>query len=709
MTDAEAAVSNEKREKVNPFTGKPYSAAYWKIAEKRRSLPVYALKQQIVDAVLANQFVVLVGETGSGKTTQVPQFLAETLLDAQQPPSKLIGCTQPRRVAAMSVARRVAEEMDVRLGDEVGYAIRFEDCTSTRTRLKYATDGMLLREAMHDPLLSRYAAIVIDEAHERTLATDILMGLLKAVCVKRAGDLKIVCMSATLDAAKFQRYFDDCPLVAVTGRTFPVNIMYTAAPQADYVEAAVRTTLRIHTQEPPGDVLVFMTGEDEVEDVCRRLRGEIAQLPPASCGEVRVTPLYSSLAPHFQQRIFDAAPPPRHGHAGRKIVVATNIAETSLTIDGVVYVVDPGFVKQKVYNPRVRVESLLVTPISRASADQRAGRAGRTQPGKCFRLYTERSYHRDLVAASHPEILRCNLGAVVLQLKRIGIDDLVHFDFMDPPAPETLMRAFELLNYLAALDDDGNLTSLGACMAEFPLDPSLAKMLIWGAQTSGCADEILSIVAMLSVPTPFLRPPDARRAADAARAIFAHPAGDHVTLLNVYRAFADEEAQGGDVVAFCREHFINHRSLIAARSIRSQLASCMRASSLPTASRVRLDDGPLYWCSIQRAIVAGFFMQVAHCARAPTYTTIKDNQPVKLHPSTCVKGAPSWVVYHEFVLTSAHYVRTVTVIEPEWLLEAAPHYYDLSTFPNCESKRILERIAAAAKSTLPRVKKQKIK
>lgn len=400
--------------------------------------------------------MVFVGETGSGKTTQIPQFV---LFDDMPHlyGRRQVACTQPRRVAAMSVAKRVADEMDVKLGEEVGYNIRFEDNSGPNTILKYMTDGMLLREAMNDHNLDRYSCIILDEAHERTLATDILMGLLKEVAIRRP-DLKIVIMSATLDAQKFQRYFNDAPLLAVPGRTHPVEIFYTAAPERDYVEAALRTVLQIHATEAEGDVLLFLTGEEEIEDVCRKIRLEADELQREDdCGPLVVYALYGTLPPAQQQRIFDPAPPPikKGGKPGRKVIVSTNIAETSLTIDGIVYVVDPGFSKQKVYNPRIRVESLLVSPISKASAQQRAGRAGRTRPGKCFRLYTEQAFKKELIEQTYPEILRSNLANTVLELKKLGIDDLVHFDFMDPPAPETMMRALEELNYLACLDDDG--------------------------------------------------------------------------------------------------------------------------------------------------------------------------------------------------------------------------------------------------------------
>jgi pre-mRNA-splicing factor ATP-dependent RNA helicase DHX15/PRP43 len=487
------------------------------------------------------QILVFVGETGSGKTTQIPQFLLYDELPHLS--HKQIACTQPRRVAAMSVAKRVADELDVKLGEEVGYSIRFEDVSGPKTILKYMTDGMLLREAMSDPSLSNYSCIILDEAHERTLATDILMGLMKDVCKARQ-DLKVIIMSATLDAQKFQKYFFDAPLLAVPGRTFPVTIYYTPEPEKDYLEAALRTVLQIHVNEAPGDVLLFLTGEEEIEDACRKLAFEVDALmeETSNVGPLKAYPLYGSLPPAMQQRIFEPAPPALRpgGVPGRKVVVSTNIAETSLTIDGIVYVVDPGFSKQKVYNPRIRVESLLVSAISKASAQQRAGRAGRTRPGKCFRLYTEEAFKKELIEQTYPEILRSNLGGTVLELKKLGIQNLVRFDFMDPPAPETMMRALEELNYLACLDDEGELTALGRLCADFPLDPQLAVMLVTSPEFF-CSNEILSLTALLSVPSVFIRPANKRKQADEMKKIFAHPEGDHLTLLNVYHAFKSED------------------------------------------------------------------------------------------------------------------------------------------------------------------------
>ncbi|OXB43869.1 hypothetical protein B1J92_F07139g [Nakaseomyces glabratus] len=674
--------------KINPFTGNQFSEKYFGILKVRKDLPVHAQRAEFLKIYQENQIMVFVGETGSGKTTQIPQFVLFDEMPHLE--NTQIACTQPRRVAAMSVAQRVAEEMDVKLGEEVGYSIRFENKTSNKTILKYMTDGMLLREAMEDHDLKRYSCIILDEAHERTLATDILMGLIKQVVLRRP-DLKIIVMSATLDAEKFQNYFHNAPLLAVPGRTYPVELYYTPEFQRDYLDSAIRTVLQIHATEEAGDILLFLTGEDEIEDAVRKISLEGDQLVrEEGCGPLSVYPLYGSLPPHQQQRIFEPAPESHNGRPGRKVVVSTNIAETSLTVDGIVYVVDPGFSKQKVYNPRIRVESLLVSPISKASAQQRAGRAGRTRPGKCFRLYTEEAFQKELIEQSYPEILRSNLSSTVLELKKLGIDDLVHFDFMDPPAPETMMRALEELNYLACLDDEGNLTALGRLASQFPLDPMLAVMLI-GAFEFKCSQEILTIVAMLSVPNVFIRPSKDKKRADDAKNIFAHPDGDHITLLNVYHAFKSDEAYEYGINKWCRDHYLNYRSLSAADNIRSQLERLMIRHNLELNTTDY--ESPQYFDNIRKALAAGFFMQVAKKrSGGKGYITVKDNQDVLIHPSTVLGHDAEWVIYNEFVLTSKNYIRTVTSVRPEWLIELAPAYYDLDNFQKGDVKLSLERI-----------------
>ncbi|KAI7951995.1 hypothetical protein MJO28_007679 [Puccinia striiformis f. sp. tritici] len=672
----------------NPFTGQPYSQQYMTILDQRKALPVFKQMPEFYRMYNKSQFMVLQGETGSGKTTQVPQYAVYG--DLLHMKNKQIACTQPRRVAAMSVAKRVADEMDVKLGEEVGYSIRFEDCTSSKTILKYMTDDMLLREALHDNTFSLYSTLILDEAHERTLATDILMGLLKDAA-KRRPDLKIIVMSATLDATKFQNYFNSAPLLKVPGRTFPVETSYTSEPVPDYLEAAISTVLKIHIDEQPGDILVFLTSQEEIEDAWRKIRMEVDQLFQTSSlvGPLECVPLYSSLPPQQQQRIFDPPPPPLtpSGPPGRKVVISTNIAETSLTIDGIVYVIDPGFSKQNVYNPRIRVECLQVFPISKASAQQRAGRAGRTRPGKCFRLYTEDSFVNELEDRAYPEILRSNLANVVLQLKKLGVDDLVHFDYMDPPAPETVIRALELLNYLAAFDEDGNLTPLGEMMTGFPLDPQLSKILISSPEFK-CSNEILSIAAMLSVPNPFLRPHDQRKEADDAKAQFTHPEGDHLTLLNLFQAYKSSS----DPHNWCCQNYVANRAMLQAVNVRNQLKKIMEAFDLDVISIDHKHQD--YSKNIRMAITTGYFMHVAHKEREKGVYATRDGQMVELHPSSGINDSPEWVLYNEFVLTTRNFIRMCAEVKAEWLLDVAPLYYDVKTMPHGEARRALQRIVA---------------
>nr|CAI5834058.1 unnamed protein product [Callosobruchus analis] len=385
------------------------------IEETKKSLPIYPFKEDLIQAVREHQVLIIEGETGSGKTTQIPQYLYEAGFTKD---GKKIGCTQPRRVAAMSVAARVAQEMGVKLGNEVGYAIRFEDCTSERTVIKYMTDGTLHREFLSEPDLASYSVMIIDEAHERTLHTDILFGLVKDIARFRP-DLKLLISSATLDVTKFSEFFDDAPMFQIPGRRFPVDIYYTKAPEADYVDACVVSVLQIHVTQPLGDILVFLTGQEEIE-TCQELLQDRLRRLGSKVKELLVLPVYANLPSDMQAKIFEPTPP-----GARKVILATNIAETSLTIDNIIYVIDPGFVKQNHFNSRTGMESLIVVPISKASANQRAGRAGRVAAGKCFRLYTAWSYKHELEDNTVPEIQRINLGNAVLMLKALGINDLV--------------------------------------------------------------------------------------------------------------------------------------------------------------------------------------------------------------------------------------------------------------------------------------------
>jgi len=657
--DVGTGTTREQRELAQRLSAAEAKAK--SIEETRKSLPIYQFRDEILQAVRDHQVLIIVGETGSGKTTQIPQYLHEAGFTKG---GMKIGCTQPRRVAAMSVAARVAEEMGKRLGNEVGYAIRFEDNTSEKTVLKYMTDGMLLRELLTDPELSQYSALMIDEAHERTVSTDIACGLLKDITRARP-DLKLLISSATMDARKFQKYFDDAPIFNIPGRRYAVDVHYTAQPEANYVAAAITTVFQIHITQGPGDILVFLTGQEEIEAMEANLQ-ETARKLGSKIKEMVICPIYANLPTDLQAKIFEPTPP-----GARKVVLATNIAETSLTIDGIVYVIDPGFVKENQYNPRTGMESLVVVPCSRASAGQRAGRAGRVGPGKCFRLYTAQAYKNELEENTTPEIQRTNLTGVVLLLKSLGINDLLDFDFMDPPSTDTLVRAVEQLYALGALNNAGELTKIGRQMAEFPADPMLSRTIL-AADKYGCVEEVLSIIAMLGESSAlFFRPKDKKIHADSARARFTNKdGGDHLTLLNVFNEWVDSDYS----YVWAKENFLQQRSLTRARDVRDQLAKLC--------DRVEVDasksgGGSSNVEPIQKAITAGFFPHAARMQRdGQSYRVVKTGQTTYVHPSSClIESPPKWLIYHELVLTSKEYMRSVMPLKPEWLIEVAPHYY----------------------------------
>ncbi|KAB9105013.1 hypothetical protein FH972_026973 [Carpinus fangiana] len=641
------------------------------IQEQRQSLPIYKLKKELIQAVHDNQVLVVIGETGSGKTTQVTQYLAE----AGYTTRGKIGCTQPRRVAAMSVAKRVAEESGCRLGEEVGFAIRFEDCTGSETVIKYMTDGMLLREILIDKNLSQYSVIMLDEAHERTIHTDVLFGLLKQL-VKRRPDLRLIVTSATLDAEKFSGYFFNCNIFTIPGRTFPVEILYTKQPESDYLDASLITVLQIHLMEPEGDILLFLTGQEEIDFACQSLYERMKGLGD-NVPELIILPVYSALPSEMQSRIFEPAPPGK-----RKVVVATNIAEASLTIDGIFYVIDPGFAKQNVYNPKQGLDSLVITPISQASAKQRAGRAGRTGPGKCYRLYTESAYRNEMSPTSIPEILRINLGFTALTMKAMGINDPLSFDFMDPPSPQALLSALEQLYSVGALDEEGLLTKLGKKMAEFPLDPPLSKMLLASVDL-GCSDEILTIIAMIQTGNIFYRPREKQAQADQKRAKFFQPEGDHLTLLAVYEAWKNSNFSG----PWCFDNFVQSRSLRRAQDVRKQLLSIMDKYKLDIVNSGRNST------KIKKAITAGFFFHAARKDPQEGYRTLVENQPVYIHPSSSLfQRQPHWVIYHELVMTTKEYMREGTVIDPQWLVELAPRFFKVADPTKMSKRKRQERI-----------------
>ncbi|KAL9621616.1 MAG: hypothetical protein Q9160_004008 [Pyrenula sp. 1 TL-2023] len=603
-------------------------------------LPIAKYRRNLLYAIEANYVTILIGETGSGKTTQLPQFLESAGWCAD---GKLVGVTQPRRIAAKTVATRVADEMRCRVGEEVGYSIRFEDVTSSKTRIKFLTDGLLLREALVDPLLTRYSVIMVDEAHERSLSTDVLLGVLKKI-QKRRPELKIIVSSATIQAKDFLVFFAGdadydvssevpkavkCSIVSIEGRTYPVDILYLQDATEEYVEKSVQTAFEIHKNEGEGDILVFLTGREEIETAIEMLSERAATIPPKSQGLVAY-PLYAGLSADEQMYVFEPAP-----DNTRKVIVSTNIAEASVTIDGVVYVVDCGFAKLRAYNSNTGIETLTAVPLSKASATQRAGRAGRTRPGKCFRLYTEDSCS-SMSETGTPEIQRSNMAPLVLQLKALGIDNIAKFDFLSPPPSQLVTRGLELLYSLKALDEYAKLTKpLGSRMAELAVEPMMARVLL-DAHSFSCLSEILSIAAMVSLQSsPFFSHTGEARGADLARRKFAVEEGDHMTLLNIYHAFV---SKGKKDARWSRENSLNHSSMTRAVSIRSQLKRYLEnfglnvdESSIPALSQ---GDSQGKSEQIRRCLTTGYFGHAAKMQPDGSFKTVNCHVVLHAHPSS---------------------------------------------------------------------------
>ncbi|UNI14744.1 RNA helicase [Purpureocillium takamizusanense] len=640
------------------------------LREQREFLPAFAVREELLRVVRENQVTIVIGETGSGKTTQLTQFLYE---DGYGRTGK-IACTQPRRVAAMSVAKRVADEMQVRLGSTVGYSIRFEDVTSDETVIKYMTDGILLRESLNEPDLDRYSCIIMDEAHERALNTDILMGLFKKI-LQRRRDLKLIVTSATMNAKRFSDFFGGAPEFTIPGRTFPVDVMFHRSPVEDYVDQAVQQVLAIHVSMDAGDILVFMTGQEDIEITCELVQKRLDALndPP----KLSILPIYSQMPADLQAKIFDRAAP-----GVRKCIVATNIAETSLTVDGIKYVVDAGYSKMKVYNPKMGMDTLQITPISQANGSQRSGRAGRTGPGKAFRLYTEKAFKEELYLQTIPEIQRTNLSNTVLMLKSLGVKDLLDFDFMDPPPQDTISTSMFDLWALGALDNLGELTELGRKMSAFPMDPSLAKLLIT-AEEYGCSEEMITIVSMLSVPNVFYRPKERQDEADAQREKFWVHESDHLTYLQVYSAWKANGYSDG----WCIKHFLHSKSLRRAKEIREQLLDIVKMQ------KMQLNSCGMDWDMIRKCICSGYYHQAAKYKGSGEYINLRTNVAVQLHPTSALYAGhpPDYVVYHELVLTSKVFVSTVTAVDPHWLADLGGVFYSIKEKGySAREKRITE-------------------
>ncbi|PON77899.1 RNA helicase, ATP-dependent DEAH box [Parasponia andersonii] len=660
---------------ASPSTSSGYG--YSSMERQKQRLPVYKYRTPILYLVETHATTIIVGETGSGKTTQIPQYLKEA---GWADGGRVIACTQPRRLAVQAVSSRVAEEMGVKLGEEVGYTIRFEDLTKDGvTMIKFLTDGVLLREMMDDPLLTKYSVIMVDEAHERSISTDILLGLLKKI-QRRRPELRLIISSATIEAKSMSSFFQtskrrremegkdlgprmDPVILSVEGRGFNVQIHYVEEPVSNYIQAAVSTVLLVHDQEPMGDILVFLTGQDDIDAAVQLLTEEV-QNRGKSCSGLTILPLYSGLPRAEQELVF--APTAR---GKRKVVISTNIAETSLTLEGIVYVVDSGFSKQRFYNPISDIENLVVAPISKASARQRAGRAGRVRPGKCYRLYTEEYFVDEMSAEGIPEIQRSNLVSCVIQLKALGIDNILGFDWPASPPPEAMVRALEVLYSLGVLDNDAKLTSpAGFQVAEIPLDPMIAKMILSSSQL-GCSEEIITIAAILSIQSIWVSSRGAQKDLDEVKLRFAASEGDHVTFLNVYKGFL----QSGKSSQWCYKNFVNYHAMKKVLEIREQL----RRTAQRIGIVLKSCEGDML--VVRNAITAGFFANACHLeaySHNGKYKTIRGSQEVYIHPSSVLfRVNPKWVIYHSLVSTDKQYMRNVISIDPSSLTDAAPHFY----------------------------------
>jgi ATP-dependent RNA helicase DHX8/PRP22 len=473
-----------------------------------------------------------------------------------------------------------------------------------------------------------------------------------------------------LDAGKFSEFFNNCPIITIPGKIHEVSVYYAKEPVSDYLDESINTCIQIHMTEAPGDILLFLTGQEEIDTSCQILFERMRKLGD-NVPELIILPIYSALPSEIQSRVFEPAPP-----GTRKCIVATNIAEASLTIDGIVFVVDPGFVKQNCFNPRLGMDALTIVPISRASAKQRKGRAGRTQPGKYFRLYTESAFKNEMLPNTIPEIQRANLGNTVLLLKAMGINDILAFDFMDKPPRQTLIAALESLYALNALDEEGLLTKVGRRMAEFPLEPPLSKMLLTSVDL-GCSDEIITITSMISVENVFFRPRDKQVEADAKKAKFFQPEGDHLTYLAIYEAWKKENYSA----SWCNKNYIQVRAMRKAQDVRSHLVSIMDKYKLDIISCGR------NYKRILKAIVSGFFNHAARKDPTEGYRTLAENHTVFVHPASALfQKNPEWVLYHELIMTTKEYMRNVCVIDPRWLYQFAPNYY-IKTDPTKLSKQ----------------------
>lgn len=626
-------------------------------------LPVSDRRQEIAEAIRSNQVVVIAGETGSGKTTQLPKIC----LEAGRGIRGTIGHTQPRRLAARTVAQRIADELGSPLGDTVGYTVRFTDQVSDRTLIKLMTDGILLAEIQRDRRLLRYDTLILDEAHERSLNIDFLLGYLRELLPRRP-DLKVIITSATIEPQRFAAHFDNAPIIEVSGRTYPVEVRYrplgVVVPSSsdddpdDPDHEIVRTETRDEVEaivdaigeleaEPPGDILVFLSGEREIRDTAEALSAD---------QHTEVLPLYARLPTAEQQKVF--AP-----HTGRRVVLATNVAETSLTVPGIRYVIDPGNARVSRYSRRLKVQRLPIEPISQASAAQRAGRCGRVAPGVCIRLYSEQDF-ASRPRYTEPEILRTNLAAVLLQMAALQLGDIEKFPFLDPPDRRSVRDGVQLLQELGAFDQHGAITDLGRRLARLPVDPRLGRMILQ-AQTEGCVREMLVLAAALTIPDPRERPIDREDSAREKHARFADEHSDFMSYLNLWRYLREQRKSlsGSAFRRMCRSEFLHYLRIREWQDLVGQLRSIARDLGIVEDAA---SDEPADPARVHAALLAGLLSHVG-MRREDTreYLGARNSHFVLAPGSALSKRPPRWVVVAELVETSRLYGRTAARIQPE--------------------------------------------
>ena len=644
------------------------------------SLPIAAKRDEIKKALAEHQVLVIAGETGSGKTTQLPKIC----LEMGRGSHGLIAHTQPRRIAARSVAARVAEELGTPLGGLVGYQVRFEDQSDANTLVKLMTDGILLAETQHDRFLERYDTIIVDEAHERSLNIDFLLGYLKTLLHRRP-DLKLIITSATIDLERFSKHFDNAPIIEVSGRTFPVETWYRPLtseqdeegnPIEDdlTVDQAILATLDELAQHErgqgkgPGDVLIFLPGEREIRDAAEILR-------KAQLRHTEILPLYARLSPAEQQRIFQP-------HAGRRVVLATNVAETSLTVPGIRYVIDTGTARISRYSYRAKVQRLPIEAVSQASANQRKGRCGRVEPGICVRLYSEEDFN-SRPAFTDPEILRTNLAAVILQMLHLRLGAIDAFPFIEPPDGKAISDGFNLLQELSAVNRENQLTPVGRQLARLPIDPRLGRMLLEGARL-GSLQEVLIVTSALSVQDPRERPPERQQAADQAHAQWKDVDSDFAALVNLWRGFEEQRQAltANPLRNWCRKQFLNYLRLREWRDAHRQLALICRELQLT------VNKEPCDYPKLHKAVLSGLLSQIGHKTEDGDYQGARQRR-FWVHPSSGIgRKRPQWVMAAELVETTKLYARMVARIEPDWIEPLAGHLIKKNHFePHWEKKR----------------------